>query len=89
MNTITAIKTVKMSGSSKAIYVTSELNLLGDIQVGDKIEITLKKIDWSVHKRSDTQIDPSNRQPFAHLDCHTTTLHKRLFNYFQSLGTSP
>lgn len=45
MNTITAVKTVKMSGSSKAIYITSELNLLGDIQVGDKIEITLKKID--------------------------------------------
>ena len=45
MNSITAVKEVKKSGSSKAIYVTTELNLLGDINEGEKVKVTLEKIN--------------------------------------------
>ena len=45
MKSITAIKEVKKSGSSKAIYVTNELSLLGIENEGEKVEITITKID--------------------------------------------
>ena len=47
MDKITAIKEVKKSGSSKAIYVTTELNLLGEIDEGQKVKVTLEKINWT------------------------------------------
>ena len=43
MNTVTSIKEVKSSGSSLAVYITRELNLL-EVEKGDKIEITIKKV---------------------------------------------
>ena len=45
MDSITAVKTVKKSGSSKAIYITSELNLLGDVKDGDKVRVTIQKAE--------------------------------------------
>ena len=45
MNSITAVKEVKTSGSSKAIYLTTELNLLGDVNTGDKVKITIEKVN--------------------------------------------
>ena len=44
MSTVTTVKEVKSSGSSLAVYITRELNLL-NVDKGDKIEITIRKPD--------------------------------------------
>lgn len=44
METVTSVKEVKASGSSLAVYLTRELTLLG-ICKGDRVEITIRKVD--------------------------------------------
>lgn len=43
MNTIQAVKEIRGSGSSCAIYITRELSYLG-LTKGDKVKITLEKV---------------------------------------------
>lgn len=44
MDEITTVKEVKCSGSSLAVYITRELNML-DMKKGDKVKITIEKTD--------------------------------------------
>lgn len=44
MNTVTTVKEVKHSGSSLAVYITRELNLM-TVKKGDKVKITIEKVE--------------------------------------------
>lgn len=44
MQEISAVKTIKHSGSSLAVYITRELTMLG-VEKGQKVEIIIRKVE--------------------------------------------
>lgn len=44
MNTVSTVKEVKYSGSSLAVYITRELNMM-EVKRGDKVKVTLEKVE--------------------------------------------